>query len=281
VTGGSGEVGVAVSATGRLARVDVPMPERGLAAAKASVRALRAQVAPTADRVPGAHGPALVTGDAAGNLDYSARMATATPEVIAFVLALGFLLLLVTFRAPLLALAMMGLSLLSIGAAYGILVAVFQHHWAEHLLGFHSTGHVINWMPLMMFVILFGLSMDYTVLVLERIREARLAGSSPARAAAEGVAATGGTVTSAATVMVAVFAIFATLDLIDFKQLGVGLAAAVLLDATVVRGLALPAVVALLGERGWPVRRAPITDRARWDDRPVAEGPVGAGAGPA
>jgi RND superfamily putative drug exporter len=129
----------------------------------------------------------------------------------------------------------------------------------------------------MMFVILFGLSMDYTVLVLERIREARVAGSSPARAAAEGVAATGGTVTSAATVMVAVFGVFAIFDLITFKELGVGLAAAVLLDATVVRGLALPAVVTLLGERGWPMRSAQVADRARWDAAPVTEGPLRAG----
>jgi RND superfamily putative drug exporter len=171
------------------------------------------------------------------------------------VLALGFLLLLVTFQAPLLAAAMMLLNLLSIGAAYGVLTIVFQHTWAEHLLGFHSTGHIINWLPLFLFVILFGLSMDYTVLVLERIREARLSGLGPRQASAEGVAATAGTVTSAAIVMVAVFSIFATLDVINFKQLGVGLGAAVLLDATLVRGVALPATVALLGERGWPVRR--------------------------
>ena len=117
----------------------------------------------------------------------------------------------------------MALNLLSVGAAYGILTAVFQHTWAESLLGFHSTGHIINWLPLFMFVVLFGLSMDYTMLVLERIREARLAGRSPREAAAEGVGATAGTVTSAAVVMVAVFSIFATLDVITFKQLGVGL----------------------------------------------------------
>jgi RND superfamily putative drug exporter len=254
-TGGRGEVTVAVSADGRLARVDVPMPDRSDDAEKAAVLRLRSQVAPTAAWIPGAHGDALVTGAAASGVDYSARMATATPEVIGFVLALGFLLLLVTFQAPLLAAAMMLLNLLSIGAAYGILTAVFQHTWAEHLFGFHSTGHIINWLPLFLFVVLFGLSMDYTVLVLERIREARLEGLGPRQAAAEGVAATAGTVTSAAIVMVAVFSIFATLDVINFKQLGVGLAAAVLLDATLVRGVALPATVALLGERGWPVRR--------------------------
>lgn len=281
-TAGRGEVTVAVSGDGRLARVDVPMPERSDEGAKASVFALRSQVAPTAMRVPGAHGDALVTGDAASGVDYSARMSSATPEVIGFVLALGFLLLLVTFQAPLLAAAMMLLNLLSIGAAYGILTAVFQHTWAEHLLGFRSTGHIINWLPLFLFVVLFGLSMDYTVLVLERIREARLSGLGPRQAAAEGVAATAGTVTSAAIVMVAVFSIFATLDVINFKQLGVGLAAAVLLDATLVRGVALPATVALLGERGWPVRpprsrtaREAPSVRQQRDDEAVLAGQGG------
>jgi RND superfamily putative drug exporter len=121
----------------------------------------------------------------------------------------------------------------------------------------------VSWLPLFSFVVLFGLSMDYTVLVLERIREARRAGRSPAEAAAEGVGATAGTVTSAALVMVAIFAVFATLRLLDMKQMGFGLAAAVLIDVTIVRALALPAAIALLGERGWRVRR-------RRASRPVA-----------
>lgn len=256
VTGGRGEVTVAVSAAGTLARVDVPMPDSARAAAKATVERLRDQVAPTATTIDGVASTALVTGEVADSVDYSDRMRAVTPEVIGFVLVLGFLLLLATFRAPWLAAMIMVLNLLSVGAAYGILTLVFQHTWAEHLLGFHSTGYIINWLPLFLFVVLFGLSMDYTVLVLERIREARLTGLGPREAAAEGVAATAGTVTSAAIVMVAVFSIFATLGLINFKQLGVGLAAAVLLDATLVRGVALPAVVALLGERGWRIRDA-------------------------
>lgn len=272
-TGGRGDVTVAVAHSGEAARIDVPMPERTIAAAEQLVKNLRAQVAPTAVRVPGVHGAALATGDAANSLDYSSRMRTATPEVIAFVLVLGFLLLLATFRAPLLAAAMMGLNLLSIGAAYGALVAIFQHTWAEHLLGFQSTGNIIDWLPLFMFVVLFGLSMDYTVLVLERMREARIAGRSPREAAAEGIAATAGTVTSAAVVMVGVFAVFGSLGVIDFKQLGVGLAVAVLIDATIVRGIALPAVVTLLGERGWPVRRARrVPAAAGWNDGAVREG---------
>jgi RND superfamily putative drug exporter len=275
ITGGRGTVTVTVSSDGTVARVGVPMPERSAAVAKKTVTQLRSQVAAGAASVPGVRGAAMVTGDAASSLDYSNRMSSATPEVIAFVLVLGFLLLVLTFRAPLLAASVMMLNLLSIGAAYGILVAVFQHTWAEHLLSFKSTGHVINWLPLFMFVILFGLSMDYTILVLERIREARMRGLSPRQAAAEGVSATAGTVTSAAVVMVAVFSIFAALDVINFKQLGVGLAAAVLLDATVVRGVALPAVVTLLGKRGWPVRGSTAAPKSgglsasQWDDAAV------------
>jgi uncharacterized membrane protein YdfJ with MMPL/SSD domain len=276
VTGGRGEPTVTVARDGATAVVAVPMPDRGVTAGTDTVHRLRDQVAPTATTVPGASSPALVTGDAASSADYSHRMAIATPLVIGFVLVLGFLLLLLTFRAPLLAAGVMGLNLLSIGASYGILVSVFQHTWAERLIGFHSSGHIINWLPLFMFVILFGLSMDYTVLVLERIREGREAGLSPRRAAADGVAATAGTVTSAAIVMVAVFAIFATLGVINFQELGVGLAVAVLLDATVVRGIALPALVAALGERGWKVRPHVASSRAPgWEDVAVAGSEAG------
>ena len=144
---------------------------------------------------------------------------------------------------------MIGLNLLSVGAAYGVLAAVFQHDWAEGLLGFTSTGTVADWLPLFAFVILFGLSMDYTILVLERVREELRAGRSARDAAAEAVAATAGTVTSAAIVMVAVFAIFATMRFADNKQLGRRAAVAILLDATIVRGIALPAAVTLIGDR--------------------------------
>ncbi len=261
LTGGRGDVAVAVSSAGHLARVDVPMPDQGADRAKTTIERLRSDVAPTAADIDGVTSSALVTGEVASSLDYSHRMSQVTPAVIAFVLLLGFLLLLTTFRSPWLAATVMALNLLSIGAAYGIVTAVFQHTWAESLLGFHSSGQIINWLPLFLFVVLFGLSMDYTILVLERIREARMAGLGAREAAAEGVTATAGTITSAAVVMVAVFSIFATLGLITFKQLGVGLGAAVLLDATLVRGVALPAAVALLGERGW---RMP-----GWKDAPV------------
>jgi len=274
VTHGSGPVSLALARDGRTALLAVPLPDRGIDAGKRTIAALRARVAPQTARVPGARGRALVTGDVAADADFSHRLAVATPEVIAFVLALGFALLLAAFRSPQLAAGVMALNLLSIGAAYGVLVAVFQHAWAEHALGFQSNGHVVSWLPLLAFVVLFGLSMDYTILVLERMREARRDGRSPREAAAEGVAATAGTVTSAAVVMVAVFAIFATLSLISFKQLGIGLSAAVLLDATIVRGVALPALVALLGEDGWRVR-VPRAARRRWDDASVSSVPRG------
>ena len=192
----------------------------------------------------------LVTGEAAAKLDFADRLRTTTPLVIAFVLALALILLLASFRSLPLALAVIGLNLLSVGAAYGVLTAVFQNTWAESTLGFTSHGAIVDWVPLNTFVILFGLSMDYTILVLERIREARRNGKSPRVAAAEGVSATAGAVTSAAVVMVAIFAIFPTLPLIEMKMMGVGLAIGVLVDATLVRGIALPAAVALLGERG-------------------------------
>jgi len=141
------------------------------------------------------------------------------------------------------------LNLLSVGAAYGILTFVFQDGHLEGLLGFHSIGGVTSWLLLFLFVILFGLSMDYHVFILSRIREAVDSGMSTDRAVAHGIKQTAGVVTSAAVVMVAVFAIFATLSTLEMKQLGIGLATAVLLDATLVRGVLLPAVLSLLGRR--------------------------------
>jgi len=269
VTGGRGSVEVRTARDGRTAVVSVPMPDRGRDAAKRTVGELRADL-PAAARRVGPGTAALVTGDAAGSLDFSNRLRTATPLVIGFVLGLTLVLLFAAFRSLALAASVVALNLVSVGATYGILVTIFQRHWAEGLLNFTSTGTVADWVPLFAFVILLGLSMDYTILVLERIREARRDGHPAREAAALGVGATAGTVTSAAIVMVAVFGIFATMTFLDTKELGVGLAVAVLLDATIVRGVALPAAVALLGDRRWRVSPRPAATRGWDDERAVA-----------
>jgi uncharacterized membrane protein YdfJ with MMPL/SSD domain len=128
---------------------------------------------------------------------------------------------------------------------------VFQHHWAEGILGFHSNGAITSWLPLFMFVILFGLSMDYHVFILSRVKELVDGGMSTEEAVATGIRRTAGTVTSAAVVMVAVFAIFVTLRTLDIKQMGFGLAAAILIDATIIRGVLLPSTMKLLGDWNW------------------------------
>ena len=166
-------------------------------------------------------------------------------------LGLAFLLLLVTFRSIVVPIKAIVLNLLSVGAAYGILTLVFQDGHGESLLGFESFGGITSWLPLFLFVILFGLSMDYHVFILSRIREAVDRGMSTDDAVAYGIKQTAGVVTSAAVVMVAVFSIFGSLSMVEFKMMGVGLAVAVLLDATLVRGVLLPAAMKLLGEWNW------------------------------
>jgi RND superfamily putative drug exporter len=143
------------------------------------------------------------------------------------------------------------LNLLSVGGAYGLVTLIFQDGHLQGLLGFTSFGALVPWVPLFTFVMLFGLSMDYHVFILSRIREAWAGGASTRDSIVDGVGKSAGVVTSAALIMVAVFSIFATLSMIDVKMLGVGLAAAVLIDATIVRGIVLPAALALLGERAW------------------------------
>ena len=232
---------VRLSADRRTGVVDVPMPAAQADRAQA-VRDLRAGLPATAK----------VTGDTAEGLDFTDRMRDATPVVIGLVLGLAFLLIATTFRSAWLAAGVVALNLVSVGATYGVLVGVFQHGWLTGALGLAHTTAIVDWIPLFAFVILFGLSMDYTVLVLERVREARRSGLDARAAVAEGVARTAGAVTSAAAVMVTVFAVFATLRLVSMQQFGVGLATAVLLDATLVRAVALPAVLVLLGDRtGW------------------------------
>ncbi|MFF0889413.1 MMPL family transporter [Streptomyces sp. NPDC003456] len=215
-----------------------------------SLDKLRDEVRPaTLGRVEGLEAP--ITGQVAGSKDFNDQLAGAVVPVFAFVVVFAFALMLLSFRSLTIALTSIVLNLLSVGAAYGILVAVFQHGWGASLVGAEGVGAIITWLPLFLFVILFGLSMDYHVFVVSRIREARLRGLETKDAIRHGVVTTAGVVTSAAVIMVAVFAIFGTLSMQSMKQMGVGLAAAVLIDATIIRGVLLPAVMALLGERNW------------------------------
>jgi RND superfamily putative drug exporter len=215
---------------------------------------LRTRLIPaTVGALPGTE--VAVTGQTAAQHDFTAGLRRSLPLVFAFVLGLAFLLMLVSFRSLVVALTTIGLNLLSVAAAYGLLVLVFQDGHGAGALGVAATGGITNWLPMFLFVILFGLSMDYHVFVLSRIREGYDRGMSTKDAIHTGIARTAGVITSAAVVMVAVFALFITMPLVSLKEMGVGLAAAVLLDATVVRAVLLPAVMALLGDRNWYLPR--------------------------
>ena len=213
------------------------------------VRQVRSTVVPSAfGGLPGVR--ALVTGDAAYTLDVVDFYAHGMPLVMGFVLTLSFLLLLVAFRSIVIPIKAILLNLLSTGAAFGLLVVVFQDGWLASQLGF-KPGPIEGFIPVFIFTILFGLSMDYHVFILTRIKEARDRGLSSNEAVARGIAITSGTVTSAAAIMVVVFGVFVTLELTIIKQLGFGLAVAVFLDATIVRSILLPASMRLLGEWNW------------------------------
>jgi RND superfamily putative drug exporter len=244
-------ISVDVSGSRQAARVNVPLAGKGTDnVSMHALERLRNQVIPaTIGKVPGV--TVRTTGWAAGTLDMNNSMKAHAPLVFAWVLGLAFLLLLVTFRSIVIPITSIAMNLLSVGAAYGLLVLIFQQGHLQSLLGFRSIGGVTDWLPLFLFVILFGLSMDYHVLILSRIRELHDRGMSTEDAVAGGIKTTAGVVTSAAIVMVAVFSIFATLELVDFKMMGVGLATAILIDATIVRAVLVPATMKLLGERNW------------------------------
>jgi RND superfamily putative drug exporter len=220
------------------------------AASERSLEVLRSEVVPaTVGRLAGAE--VAVNGLTAGSKDFIDVMTSRLPIVFGFVLSLTFILLLLTFRSIVVPIKAIVLNLLSVGAAYGVLVLVFQDGHGEKLLDFQSVGGIAPWIPLFLFVILFGLSMDYHVLVLSRIREAVDRGMSNDDAVAHGIRSTAGVVTSAALVMVAVFGSFALASDQVAKQIGVGLAAAILIDATIIRAVLLPAGMKLLGARNW------------------------------
>ncbi len=240
-----------VSADGRVSYVEIATPNPdGSRAASRSLAKLRSVLVPeTVGTVPGAE--YAVGGFVAVSEDYAAHIAHQLPIVIGMVLLLTFVVLVLTFRSVVVAITAISLNLLSAAAAYGLLQVVFGGTWAEGLLDFHSMHAIVSWLPLFLFVVLFGLSMDYHVFVVSRIREGVRRGLSTKDAVAAGIVGSAGVVTSAAAVMVGVFAIFATLSTIDFKQLGIGLAAAILIDATVIRAVVLPSLMTLLGRANW------------------------------
>jgi RND superfamily putative drug exporter len=246
---------VDIAKNDRVAAISLPIDGDGAdAASNRALETIRGELTPPLRRaLPGAE--VAVAGMTAGTADFSTLMNARIGWVFAFVLTLAFVLLLVTFRSLVIAAKAIALNLLSVGAAYGVLVLVFQHGWGESLLDFRSTGAITSWLPLFLFVVLFGLSMDYHVFILSRVREAYDGGRSTDDAIRHGIKSTAGTVTSAALIMVAVFGVFATLSAVEFKQMGVGLAAAILIDATIVRAVLLPAAMTLLGERNWYLPR--------------------------
>ena len=250
---GAGEFGAPITVTTHrrqnIVEIEVPLAGDGKGAVSTHALAtLRERIVPA---TVGAAGTAYVTGQLADSADWGAQLRSDVLPIFVFVTVTLFVLMLVSFRSPAIAITAILLNLLSVAAAYGVMTAVFQHGWGASLFGAEPAGAVEAWMPLFVFVILFGLSMDYHVFVVSRIREARDRGLATRDAVAHGVRSSAGVVTGAAVIMVAVFAVFATLSMQDMKQMGVGLAVAVLLDATVVRAVLPPSVMALLGERNW------------------------------
>ena len=240
---------------GKALTVEIPLAGKGTdSVSNDALATLREEIIPaTLGTVSGIE--YAVTGDTAASKDWNDAMESAVPIVFAFVLAFAFLLLLVSFRSVVIPLKAILMNLLSVAAAYGVVVVVFQWGWCENLLDFNSNGGVAAWLPMFLFVILFGLSMDYHVFILSRVREYYDRGLDTEHAVAKGIKSTAGVVTSAAIVMVLVFGVFALMPLIDMKEMGIGLAAAILIDATIVRAVLLPATMKLLGKWNWYLPR--------------------------
>ncbi|HEV2005736.1 MAG TPA: MMPL family transporter, partial [Candidatus Limnocylindrales bacterium] len=192
-----------------------------------------------------------VTGDAAYALDVTQVYSDGIPTIFAFVLGLSFLLMLVAFHSIVIPIKAILLNLLSTGAAYGVLVLVFKDGWLADQLGITKIDVIESWVPLFIFTILFGLSMDYHLFILTRIKEARDRGLDSRASVAKGISVTAGTITSAASIMVVVFAVFVTLKFAFIQELGLGLAVAVFIDATIIRSVLLPATMTLLGDWNW------------------------------
>ena len=246
---------VSVNEKGTVAVVSLPIAGKGMDdASNHAIKTLRDKIVPaTVGQLDGAD--VGVAGATASSSDFNKQMKHAAPFVFAFVLGFAFILLLMTFRSIVIAIKAIILNLLSVAASYGVLVLVFQEGHGKGLLGFDYTGGVVSFLPIFLFVILFGLSMDYHVFILSRVREAYERGMSTDDAVAHGIKTTASVVTSAALVMVGVFSIFGTLSFLFLKEFGVGLAAAVLIDATIVRAVLLPAAMKLLGDANWYLPR--------------------------
>jgi len=236
--------------------LDVPLAGNGADATSLhGLQTLRSRIIPsTIGAVPGVE--VAVTGETAGSADFTSTIDHHMPLVLGFVFLLTLALMLLCFRSLTVGLTAIALNMLSVAAAYGAMTWVFQDGHGHGLLGFQSSGAIVPWVPLFLFAVLFGLSMDYHVFIVSRIRELVDRGYSTREAVDRGIRSTASTVTSAALVMVGVFAVFATLGLLSLKQMGFGLAVAVLIDATVIRALLLPATMTLLGERNWWLPRA-------------------------
>ena len=239
------------SEDGSTFQVSIPLAGEGTdAVSDHALATLRNEIIPaTIGTLPGAdYG---VTGGTASSRDFTDAMKDSAPLVFGFVMLLAFAILLMAFRSIIVALKAILMNLLSVAAAYGVMVAVFQWGWGENLLDFNSTGGIASWLPMFMFVILFGLSMDYHVFILSKVRELYDRGMNTRDAVEHGIRSTAGVVTGAAVVMVAVFSVFALLPILDMKEMGIGLATAILIDATIVRAVLLPASMTLLGDRNW------------------------------
>ncbi len=245
-----GPASVTTNPAGDLTLVSVPMAvDPNERAAQQAIADLRDDVIPAAFQ--GTDAEVLVGGGAAFAADFNALVADYTPIVFAFVLGLSFLLLLVVFRSIVVPLKAILMNLLSVGAAYGLIVLVFQHGVGAELFGFQQTPTIEAWLPIFLFSILFGLSMDYHVFLLSRVKEHYDRTGNNGESVAMGLQATAKIITGAALIMVAVFGGFASGRLVALQQMGFGLAVAVFLDATIVRSVLVPAGMAMLGDRNW------------------------------
>lgn len=247
---------ITTSVDGRITRMYVPFPNRvDSPEADQTLRTLRTDLAPAA--LSGISGATWAVGGAtAFSSDVSHVVEERLPLIIGFVLLLSLVVMLLAFRSVIIAAVTTVLNLLSVLASFGVLTFTFQNTWAEDLLGFQSGGFVVAWIPVILFVVLIGLSMDYNVFILSRIREPLHHGRGLRDSIRHGIASSAGVVTSAAVVMVAVFAIFATLSTLEMKQLGVGLVIAILVDITIIRALLLPGILVLLGKSPWKEHKA-------------------------